>query len=191
MNLLQVLESLLFVASHPLKTQELAKFANVSEQEVELALLELQNLKSETGVVLVHAGDKWQLATQPATVESVRRFLQSDLKEKLTDASLEVLSIIAYKQPISKAEIEAIRGVNSQYSLRLLLMRGLVDKTGDSRQSRYQVTPDFLEFLGVQSISDLPDYETISRQVQLPDTPETRNSTREEEVAVPIASEEV
>lgn len=179
MDPLQIkLESILFVSSRPLSTKELASLVESDEKQVEESLFSLQSQRQSGGIVLLHASGSWQLATSPSSVNSVRKFLQSDLKEKLTEASLEVLSIVAYKQPISKTEIEAIRGVNSQYSIRTLLMRGLIEKRGDSRNSKYVITTDFLQYLGITTVSELPDYENISKQVHMPDTPETRNEAR-------------
>src|SRR4029077_11229380 len=96
------------------------------------------------------------------------------LREKLTDATVEVLAIIAYRQPISKAEMEAIRGVNSQYSIRNLLMRGLIEKTptpADARSFLYQTTTEFLMHLGLGSVKDLPEFEKLVENIKLPQTP--------------------
>jgi segregation and condensation protein B len=84
------------------------------------------------------------------------------------------LGIIAYRQPISKAEIEAIRGVNSQYSLRHLLMRGLIEKVpnpNDARSALYQTTTEFLQHLGLSSNKDLPDFGKLVEEIKLPETP--------------------
>lgn len=170
-DLAKILESLLFVASRPLSVKDLAKFSGALEEEVLQTLLQIQTSRQDGGVVLLNANAHWQMATHTDSTEKVRAFLQSDLKEKLTDASLEVLATVAYKQPISRSEIEAIRGVNSQYSIRLLLMRGLIEKIGDSRSSRYQVTTEFLRQMGLQSVSDLPDYEDVMSKVKTPEVP--------------------
>ncbi len=177
MELIQKLESVLFVSSKPLATEQLAKFVNASEQEVIAALAQLVERKKSEGVVLLNVNGYWQLATHPENVELVKNFLNADLREKLTDATVEVLGIIAYRQPISKAEIESIRGVNSQYSVRQLLMRGLIEKVSnpnDSRSNLYQVTTEFLQHLGLQSVNDLPEFEKLTSSIKLPETPQAQ-----------------
>lgn len=173
-NLSSQLESILFVASKPLKLKELCKATGVSdEQQVAEAMQELIQARVNSGVVILDTGTHYQMATNSRNSEIVKNFLTADLKESLTEATTEVLAIIAYRQPISKAEIEAIRGVNSQYSLRALLMRGLIEKVpnpSDARGPAYQVTTDFLQQLGISSISELPKFEDITATVQLPET---------------------
>lgn len=172
-NLEPLLESILFVASKPLETKQLASATGRDEPDVRQALQTLAEQRREQGIVLLEANDRWQLATNPAHAETVTNFLNAELREQLTDATVEVLGIIAYRQPISPNEIEAIRGVNSQYSIRQLLIRGLVERIpnpNDSRSSLYQVTTDFLQQLGLQSIKDLPDFDQLTGKIKLPET---------------------
>ncbi len=136
-------------------------------------------MRSGSGVVLLEAPEGFQLATNSSNSDLVKAFLNADLRESLTEATVEVLAIIAYRQPISKAEIEAIRGVNSQYSLRSLLMRGLIEKVpnpNDARGSMYKITTEFLMQLGITSVNDLPDFEELVSKIQLPETPALNNS---------------
>jgi segregation and condensation protein B len=127
-NLKNQLESILFVSNKPLSAKALAKVVEAEESAVKSALRELAEERKNSGVVVLEADEGFQLATSGENSEVVKNFLNADLREKLTDATVEVLAIIAYRQPISKSEIEAIRGVNSQYSVRALLMRGLIEK---------------------------------------------------------------
>lgn len=168
------LESLLFVSNKPLSLKNLAKFSGEDEQSIKQALNELVESHKDTGVVILEANGNYQMATNGQNAELVKTFLNSDLREKLTDATLEVLSIIAYRQPISKVEIEAIRGVNSQYSIRHLLMRGLVEKIpnpNDARGNLYQITTEFLQQLGLTKIEDLPEFNQLVSHIKLPETP--------------------
>lgn len=170
MDLTNKLESLLFVASKPLSTAQLAKFSEASEDEVRNSLKSLALQRLNSGIVVLEMNDSWQLATNPDNVELVKTFLNSDLRENLTDATVEVLAIIAYRQPISKVEIEAIRGVNSQYSLRQLLMRGLIEKTsGDGRSTHYRLTTEFLQHMGLQQVEQLPEYIAFKEKLALPE----------------------
>lgn len=167
------IESLLFVSSKPLTLKQLAKFTGANEAELTPILEELASERSKTGIVLLSAPDGYQLATNSQNSEMVKDFLNADLRESLTEATVEVLAIIGYRQPISKAEIESIRGVNSQYSVRALLMRGLIEKIpnpNDARGSLYQVTTEFLQQLGITSTAELPDFDELVAKIKLPET---------------------
>lgn len=173
------IHSLLFVASKPMSIKQLAKFTNSSETEATNSLQELAEYCQNSGVVLLDTGSQFQLATASENTNLITDFLNSDLREQLTDATAEVLAIIAYRQPISKAEIESIRGVNSQYSVRALLMRGLIEKItnpNDARSNYYQITTEFLQQLGISSINDLPSFEELTNAIKLPDNPGVQES---------------
>jgi len=104
------------------------------------------------------------LVSAPENSKYLERLITDDLQEDLTPASLEVLAIIAYKGPISRMEIEEIRGVNSSYTLRNLLIRGLIERRGhpqDSRAYVYEVSFNFLRKLGLKSIEELPEYNSF------------------------------
>jgi segregation and condensation protein B len=179
-ELISKIESLLFVSNKPLTLKQIAKFSGSSEPDAQAALQELASKRNSSGVVLLDAPDGYQLATNSENTEVVKNFLNADLRESLTEATVEVLAIIGYRQPISKAEIESIRGVNSQYSLRALLMRGLIEKIpnpNDARGSMYQVTTEFLQQMGITSVADLPDFNELVAKIQLPETPEIKTET--------------
>ena len=181
-HLKSILESLLFISGKPQSAKELAKFLEQPQGEVEACLSELVAEKREGGIVILESNGEYQMSTNPENSAQVKNFLNAELREKLTDATVEVLGIIAYRQPISKAEIEAIRGVNSQYSVRHLLMRGLIEKVSnpnDARSVYYQTTTEFLQHLGLGSVKDLPAFEELVAQVKLPETPALANSSEE------------
>ncbi len=182
-DLVAKLESLLFVSNKPLTVKALAKYTGSDETAVKQALEELYNLRRDSGIVLLVTNSEYQLATQSKYSDLVKDFLNADLREGLTEATVEVLAIIAYRQPISKTEIEAIRGVNSQYSLRALLIRGLIEKIpnpNDARGSLYQVTTEFMQHLGLTSINDLPEFEKIVASIKLPEVPNMEDSNSPE-----------
>jgi segregation and condensation protein B len=172
-ELASVIESVLFVSPKALKTKELAKLLDKDETEIKVALQALAEARTEQGIVLLESNDEWQLATNPKNSEIVHAFLNMELREKLTDATVETLAIIAYRQPISRTEIEAIRGVSSQYSIRSLLVRGLIQKVQnpqDSRQILYETTIEFLNHMGISSLKELPDFQEIVSKIKLPKT---------------------
>ncbi len=183
------IESLLFVSNKPLTLKQLVKFTGNNEESVKQALDQIALDRTDRGVVLLNAPDGYQLATNSANSDAVKNFLNADLREALTEATVEVLAIIGYRQPISKAEIEAIRGVNSQYSLRALLMRGLIEKIpnpNDARGSMYQVTTEFLQHMGITSTNELPDFQELVAKIHLPETPILNSEANAENVTEPV-----
>jgi segregation and condensation protein B len=179
-QLASILEALLFVAGKPVSAKEFAKILELPEQEIKSSLEILAKEKQNSGVILLDNRGQYQLSTNSQYSPQIKNFLNSELREKLTDATVEVLAIVAYRQPISKSEIEAIRGVNSQYSIRSLLMRGLVEKVPNPRDARsflYQTTTEFLMHLGMSSVNNLPEFEKLVSQIKLPETPQLAAET--------------
>ncbi len=173
------IESILFVAGKPLASKSIAKYLEQDLAVVEKALEEIKESRKDSGIILLNSNGLWELSTNSQNSTAVKNYLNSDLREKLTDASIETLAIIAYRQPISKGEIEAIRGVNCQYSIRHLLIRGLIQKTPnpkDSRQILYETTIEFLQHMGLQSVKDLPEFEELVEKIKLPEAPEITES---------------
>lgn len=162
-----VIESILFVSGEPVKIDRLVKITGSSKPEIENALMIMQGEYGEgRGLVLVRKEEVAQLATNPENATFVDALLKSEIQEHLSPAALEVLSIVAYRGPIARSEIEAIRGVNCSFTLRALLMRGLVERVDNPKDNRgylYKVSIDFLKVLGLDSISKLPDWENLSK----------------------------
>ncbi|MBI2607500.1 MAG: SMC-Scp complex subunit ScpB [Candidatus Doudnabacteria bacterium] len=166
------IQSILFVASKPISVKELSKSLDVDVETTKLAISELTRENQNSGIILLAHNDKLQLASNPDNSSQIKRFLSLELREKLTEASLETLAIVLYRQPVSKAEIENIRGVNSQYILRQLLIRGLIEKTAsekDRRMQLYKTTLEFMQHLGIKDMKELPDFEELTRDIHLPE----------------------
>ena len=183
MSLRSKIESLLFVSSQPISITQLKKLTDAKKGEVEVALCELKAIyeeKKDSGIILAVSGDKCQMVSHPDNAKLVKSFLKSDVTGELTDPGLETLTIVAYRGPITKPELEQIRGVNCGLILRNLLIRGLIERLDAKKESlpKYQVTHDFLKFLGVSSVSKLPDYEKLAKHETLD---EVLRSTEEEE----------
>ena len=164
LSLVAKLEALLFVASASVTTAQLAAAIGVSAQEVENGLAQLQShyLESEPGhgvIVQRHHG-RVQLVSAPEAVAPIERFLGLEASSRLSRAALEALAIIAFEEPATRPQIDAIRGVNSDGVLKSLLSKGLIQEVGraDSpgRPILYSVTSEFLQFFGLSSLSDLP-----------------------------------
>ena len=179
-QLKNLIESLLFISAKPLKISALAKFLEIDQAAVQNALDTLKQEREEAGIIVLENRDEYQLSTNHKFSTQVKNFLNAELREKLTDAAVEVLAIIAYRQPISRAELEAIRGINSQYSLRQLLIRGIIERIPnphDARSFLYQTTTEFLQQLGLASVKDLADFNSFVAQIKLPQGPQIITST--------------
>ncbi len=158
----QAVEALLFVADEPLSSGSLAQAVEVDRRTVEAALEELARSYEErgAGIILRNVAGGWRLATNPEAAPAVEQFVLSSRHTRLTKAALETLAIVAYKQPVTRHQVSAIRGANSDGVLRALADRGLVAEVGrdegPGRPVLYGTTPEFLERLGLPSLSALP-----------------------------------
>ncbi len=155
--------SLLFLAGEPLSLSRMAGILSCSEKEISEGLDALkENLSSsKTGLSLVKIGDDWQMVTDPALAEIAEHMVKDDIKEDLTPASVETLSLIAYLGPIAKSSIDYIRGVNCGFIIRNLMIRGLLERAPHPKKSNvwlYKVSGETIRFLGLDSIEALPDY---------------------------------
>ncbi|MEJ0020950.1 MAG: SMC-Scp complex subunit ScpB [Candidatus Doudnabacteria bacterium] len=168
--------SILFVASKPVSIKELKEVLETEDGLIRQAIAELVAANQASGIILLAHDNKLQLASNPDNSHMVKKYLSLELREKLTDTALETLAIVLYRQPVSKAEIENIRGVNSQYTLRHLLIRGLIEKIqspSDKRMQLYKTTLEFMQHLGIKNMKDLPDFEELTRSIELPSTEKT------------------
>jgi segregation and condensation protein B len=158
-DLSALLEALLLVAPGPTTAEELARGAGAERDRVEASLVELEQTDTRGWVVQRHR-DRLQLATAPRFARQVRRFLGLEREARLSAAALETLAIVAYQQPVTKAEIEGVRGVDCSGVLTTLLSRGLIESVGrlpaPGNPFQYGTTPDFLMHFGLRSLADLP-----------------------------------
>jgi len=170
-KLKSIIESILFMSGEPVKMAKIAKITGATKPEIENAILELQTGYADNrGVVILKKEDEVQMATNPENASFLTDLIKSEIQENLSRTSLEVLSIVAYRGPVSRAEIEAIRGVNSSFSLRSLMMRGLLERVenpSDSRGYLYKISFEFLKKLGLDSVSKLPDWESLSKDERI------------------------
>lgn len=159
-----VLEAILFVAGKPLTVKTLATHINVSEEIIlnAIATLQQQYVERNSGLRLISTDTTVQLYTSPEVGEIVSDFMQKEVVAELTKPQLETLSVIAYRGPLYKEELEHIRGVNCTLILRNLLVRGLVQMHETNQGEQYEVSADFLAHIGLSCVEDLPDFATLS-----------------------------
>lgn len=163
-NKIAKLEALLFIHGEPLTLKKIAAVLELKKDEVEQAIEELKKQleANSRGLALVSDGEKVQLVTKPQFGRIIEDFVKEELSEDLTPASLEALAMVAYFGPISRSRIEYLRGVNSIFILRSLLLRGLVERFSDpKRPNAYLYRPTFntWKHLGLEQKKNLPDYE--------------------------------
>lgn len=160
LSLAAKLEALLFVAGEPVTANQLAAAAGVTRHRVEQALAALAESLRMHGIRLQEHRGRWQLTTAPELADLVETFLGLETTSQLSRAALETLAIIAYRQPVTRPKVDAIRGVNSDGVIKSLLSKGLLQELGreegPGRPILYGTTPAFLQYFGLQSLSDLP-----------------------------------
>ena len=160
LELTSLIESLLFVADAPVTPTQLAAALDVEPKAVEEALDQLAVDYQRRGLRLQRKAGRVQLVTAPEAAPAVERFLGLELSSKLSPAALETLAIVAYRQPVTRAQVEAIRGVNSDSVLRTLINKGLIEEVGRleqvGRPILYGTTFEFLQYFGLQDLQDLP-----------------------------------
>jgi segregation and condensation protein B len=167
MNLEHKIEAILLFKNEPVTTNELAKILAVSKVEVEEAVKNLHNFYTNRGVVVITDGEKITLGTNPELSGLIESIQKEEVSKDIGRAGLETLSIILYKGPVSRREIDHIRGVNSGFILRNLLIRGLIERTeGNERSYSYKPTLELLRHLGVTRREELPEYATALRKME-------------------------
>ena len=154
------LEAMLFVAAEPVPTAQLAEALDVAASVVERGLNELDASLSSRGLRLQRHAGRVQLTTAPELAELLERFLGLEATSHLSRAALETLAIIAYQQPVTRPQIDSIRGVNSDIMMKSLLSKGLILESGRAdgpgRPILYSTTPEFLQHFGLNSILEMP-----------------------------------
>ncbi|KKR48454.1 MAG: Segregation and condensation protein B [Candidatus Magasanikbacteria bacterium GW2011_GWC2_40_17] len=188
MPLTSKIESLLFIASKPLSFKKMAELLAVEKEEIASAVANLKEKYNQenNGIKILQEKEEIQMATDPQNSSLVKEFIKDETTGELTRPSLEALTIIAYRGPITKLELEQIRGVNCSLILRNLLLRGLIKEEDDKEklQNVYSITFDFLRFLGVEDSAGLPDYEKLHSHNLLEKLLEEMNKSAQENTVV-------
>lgn len=170
-NLENVLESILFVAGDAVSLSDIMSKFDIKKAEIEKAIDKLkEKYNGDCGIHLLHFNDKLQFSTNPAYAENVSMVLNPIRQRNLTKATMETASIIAYKQPITRMEIEQIRGVGCDYAINILLDHKLIEIVGRKdtvgHPALFGTTDEFLKRFDISSIDELPDYNQILEDIQ-------------------------
>jgi segregation and condensation protein B len=171
-HIASAIESLLFVAGRPLEHAELRKLLNIDEERLASGLQMLaDNLESQgRGIRLQCLGEHVQLVTAPENARHVAALLGLPMTAKLTTAAMETLAVVSYRQPVTRAQIEAIRGVNSDRALASLIQHGLVAEVGRAqtvgRPALFATTGEFLQQFGLTRLEQLPKAETREQEIE-------------------------
>ena len=178
-NLKGRIEAILFVAGEAVPVKELARALQTGEEEIRQTVKSLRDEYDyeQRGFLLKRFGDKVQLATRPLYSQDVLRLLQPVQQQSLSQAAMETLAVVAYKQPVTRAEVEQVRGVKCDYSLQSLMNKGLIREVGRKdtigRPILFGTTDEFLSHFGLEGLEFLPP---------LPENPEAGEETPEEQI---------
>ena len=167
-NLDKNIEAILFHKAEAVKVTELAKILGAPKDNIETALDNLEKNLDGRGVTLIKNDGAVMLGTTPETAIIVEKLIKDELDKDLGKAGLETLSIVLYRGPIKRSEIDYIRGVNSSYILRNMVMRGLVERinVSESRSFVYKPTFELLAYLGVSCVEELPEYNLVNSEIE-------------------------
>lgn len=166
MNLEQKIEAILFWKGEPITVKKLSQIVEASAEEVNTSLNELEKTLAGRGIVLMRKEDEVTFGTNPQISGIIEALTKEDLNRDLGKAGLETLSIVLYKGPIKRTGIDYIRGVNSSFILRNLLVRGLVERVVEGRGYLYKPTFELLSFLGIKNVQELPDYDKVKEEIK-------------------------
>jgi segregation and condensation protein B len=163
LDLIALVEAILFVSPEPINAKQIGTLLEVTPRLVKNAFEELNELYIGRGIRLQHHNGKVQITSAPEAAHIIESLLELETTSTLSQAALETLSIVAYQQPITRPQIDAIRGVNSDGVLRTLLSKGLIDDVGRTegpgRPILYSTTTEFLKYFGLASYDELPPLE--------------------------------
>lgn len=167
-DLTKKIEALLFWKAEPVSVKKLSEWLEAKPDEITRAISELEASLSSSGIVLVQKEDEVMLGTAPEFSDLIKKLAKEELNRDLGKAGLETLSIIAYYGPLTRSEIDYIRGVNSTFVLRTLLIRGLIERIQNKKDMRtflYKPTFDLLSHLGLSDIKNLPEYNMVRSEL--------------------------
>lgn len=164
MKLESKIEAIMFFKNEAISIEELCKILKMPKDEIEKSINNLKNDFENRGIVLVRKDEEVMLGTHPELSNLIEEIQKEELNKDLSKASLETLSIILYKNGATRREIDYIRGVNSGFTLRILSIRGLIEKTVDKEDARsiiYKPSFELMSYLGIKNLNELPKYDEL------------------------------
>jgi len=179
-NLEKKIEAILFYKAEPLSIKELARLTDVSYDEINEAVESLTKSLLDSGLTIIKNENEIMIGTSPDVSDIIKKIARDELDRDLGKAGLETLAIIAYRGPVTRADIDYIRGVNSSYILRNLLIRGIIKREQNPNNTRsflYSSTTEFLTYLGLTKKDDLPEFKEIKKEME-------NNIPKQEEISV-------
>jgi segregation and condensation protein B len=165
MELAQTIEALLFSSGEALSLKRVARVLEIDEHQIREALPQMRDALADRGIRLLQKGTELELVSAPEAGRFIEKLRKEELEGDLSPAALETLAIVLWKGSISRAGIDYLRGVNSTFTLRTLVVRGLIKRREDPKDARvalYEPTAATMKFLGITSLSDLPFHELIN-----------------------------
>lgn len=184
-NLESKIESILFYKGEAMSIKQLADILGVTERDIIDSLGSLKESLSDRGIRLIKNDNRVMLGTAPEVHEIIENMKKEELSKDIGKAGLETLSIVLYRSPVRKSEIDYIRGVNSASILRNLMIRGLIERKSDTQNQRsflYYPTFDLLSFMGVSELKELPEYEKVRKEMEIVEDSNTINGQGEEKL---------
>ena len=169
-NIESKIEAILFWKGEPISRKKLSDILKLEETEINESVEKLKENLKDRGVVLMEKGTEIMLGTAPELSKLIEDLQKEELNKELSKASLEALSIVLYKNGVSRAEIDYIRGVNSSFTLRALSVRGLIEKTTDPKDNRrfiYRPSFELLSYMGIKRAEELPDYAEVRTSMEI------------------------
>jgi len=169
-EMIAIIEAILFISGEPVSIKDISKLLDIDIKQAEELMADMSRSFTEQnrGLLVIKVEDAYQLVTRPEYADYIKKFTGIDREQSLSKACLETLTIIAYKQPVTKADIEQLRGVKCDYSITVLLEKNLIQEVGrldaPGRPKLYGTTDTFLKSFGLSCIQDLPplDEEEIA-----------------------------
>ncbi len=182
---LAAFEAILFASGESVSREAIAESLEITEEEVETLYLSLKDKYNDGGIAVIKLDTDYQLTTKKEYYEFVRRVTEPKRNTPLSNAALEALSIVAYKQPVTRSQVDYIRGVDSSSSMSRLINCGLIEAIGVSdapgRPSLYGTTKEFLRVFGLESLENLPDIGELEREIELEESDQLTIDTVETE----------
>jgi segregation and condensation protein B len=166
MDFESILESILFASGEPQTSKQLSELLNKDEGQIKDALVKLKSFyeTENRGLRLINNDDKWLLTVNPDSLPYLNKLKKEVFEGDLSPAASETLSLVAYRGPLTRAEVNEIRGVDSSYTLHQLLLRELIERSPHPKRANaflYNISFKFMNHLGISSVNDLPDYEKL------------------------------